>query len=344
MINFASDNVTGASPEVLQALVEANAAPARMPYGNDAHTKIVEEQLGELFETDVRAFLVATGTAANALALASLASPWGAIYCHEEAHIHTSECGAPEFFTGGAKLVPLSGAQGKLSVEVLQESIDRKDDVHRVKPEVLSLTQATEAGTIYRPDELAALTKVAAEAGLKVHMDGARFANAVAALGCSPAEITWKAGVDVLSFGGTKNGCLGAEAIVFFRPDLAQNAARQRKRSGHLFSKMRLLSAQFEGYLAQGAWLKRASHANAMAQRLAQGLAAIPEVELLFPVEVNQLFPRFPAGVAQRLNEQGFLFYPEVMGGASRLVTAWSTTEEEVERFLAAVRAAVAAA
>lgn len=344
MINFASDNVTGASPEVLQALVEANAAPARMPYGNDAHTKIVEEQLGELFETDVRAFLVATGTAANALALASLASPWGAIYCHEEAHIHTSECGAPEFFTGGAKLVPLSGAQGKLSVEVLQESIDRKDDVHRVKPEVLSLTQATEAGTIYRPDELAALTKVAAEAGLKVHMDGARFANAVAALGCSPAEITWKAGVDVLSFGGTKNGCLGAEAIVFFRPDLAQNAARQRKRGGHLFSKMRLLSAQFEGYLAQGAWLKRASHANAMAQRLAQGLAAIPEVELLFPVEVNQLFPRFPAGVAQRLNEQGFLFYPEVMGGASRLVTAWSTTEEEVERFLAAVRAAVAAA
>jgi len=344
MINFASDNVTGASPEVLQAIIQANAAAPRMPYGNDAHTDLIEERLSELFETEVKAYLVATGTASNALALASLAPPWGAIYCHEQAHIQRSECGAPEFYTGGAKLVPLPGAQGKLWPEALHEAIDRRDDVHRVQPAALSVTQSTETGTLYRPDEVAALAQVAAEADLKVHMDGARFANAVAALGCSPAEISWKSGVDVLSFGGTKNGCLSAEAVIFFRPELARNAARQRKRGGHLLSKMRLLSAQFEGYLAEDAWLQRAAHANRMAGRLLKGLQDIPGVELVYPVEANQLFPRFPSGVAQKLNQAGFLFYANMLEGASRLVTAWSTTEEEVDHFIAAVREAVAEA
>ena len=295
MINFASDNVTGASPEVLQALVEANAAPARMPYGNDAHTKIVEEQLGELFETDVRAFLVATGTAANALALASLASPWGAIYCHEEAH-STPRVRAPEFFTGGAKLVPLSGAL--MLVEVPQEAIDRKDDVHRVslkcfpsrrrRKQVLSI-----ARIIGRTD------KVAAEAGLKVHMDGAVSPTPLW-LGCSPAEITWKAGVDVLSW--HEEWLPGRGGHRLFRPDPAQNAARQRKRGGHPFSKMRLLSAQFEGYLAQGAWLKRASHANAICsgwRRLAASRGrAFPGQSISSSLDF--------AGVAQRLNVAAF--------------------------------------
>ncbi|HLW28086.1 MAG TPA: beta-eliminating lyase-related protein [Kiloniellales bacterium] len=338
MINFASDNVTSASPEVLQAVIDANKTAPRMPYGNDPYTANIEAQLSELFETEVRALLVGTGTAANALALASLTPPWGAIYCHEQAHIQTSECAAPEFYTGGAKLVPLPGTNGKLAPEVLCKAIDRSDSVHHVQPSALSLTQATEAGTIYRPEEVAALARIAAEAGLKVHMDGARFANAVAAAGCSAAEMTWKAGVDVLSFGGTKNGCLGAEAIIYFKAELAENAARQRKRGGHLFSKMRLLTAQFEGYLAEGAWLRRAAHANAMAKRLAAGIGGVQGVELLFPVESNQLFPRFPAGVAHRLNEEGFLFYPEMIDGASRLVTAWSTTEEEVDQFVMAVR------
>src|SRR5690625_770681 len=339
MINFASDNVTGASPEVLQAVIDANSAPPRMPYGNDASTGEVEARLSEVFETEVKAFLVATGTAANVLALGSLAPPWGAIYCHEHAHIQPSECGAPEFFTGGAKLVPLSGADSKLTPDGLHAAIDRSGSVHHVEPAVLSLTQATEGGTVYSPQEVRALAEVASEAGLKVHMDGARFANAVAALGCSPAELTWKAGVDVLSFGGTKNGCLGAEAIVFFRPELAANAARQRKRGGHLLSKMRLLTAQFEGYLAEGAWLRRAAHANAMAQRLAAGLKEVDRVDLLFPVESNLLFPRFPKGVAQRLNEAGFLFYPENLHAASRLLTPWSTTGVYVDRVIWPVKA-----
>lgn len=338
MVNFASDNVTGACPEVLQAIIAANDAGPRMPYGNDQATQAIEARLGEIFETEVKAYLVATGTAANSLALAALAPAWGAVYCHEEAHIHTSECGAPEFFTGGAKLVPLPGAGGKLTPERLQAAIDTSGSVHHVQPAALSLTQATEAGTVYQRSELEALAEVARYAGIPVHMDGARFANALAALGCSPAEATWKAGVDVLSFGGTKNGCLAAEAVVFFRPEQARNAAFLRKRAGHLFSKMRLLTAQFEGYLQDDAWLRHATHANAMARRLAEGLAGLSGVELVFPVESNQLFPRFPAGVAERLNNQGFRFYPELLGGASRLVTAWCTTEQEVEAFLAAVQ------
>src|SRR5690625_1896629 len=342
MINFASDNVTGASPEVLQALLAANEAGPRMPYGGDAHTAVIEDRLSEIFETELAAFPVATGTAADALALASIAPPWGAIYCHEQAHIQVSECNAPEFFTGGAKLVPLPGVQGKLQPESLSAAMQRNASVHDAQPAALSLTQATEAGTLYRADEVAALAEVASAAGLRIHMDGARFANAVVSLGCTPAEITWKAGIDVLSLGGTKNGCLAAEVILYFDRELAQNAGRLRKRGGHLFSKMRLLSAQFEGYLAEDSWLKRAAHANAMAQRLEAGLRALPEVELLFPVESNLLFPRFPAGIAQRLNEEGFLFYPDELEGASRLVTAWSSTEEEVDRFITAVQTALA--
>ncbi|WP_322099681.1 threonine aldolase family protein [Aquibaculum arenosum] len=340
MVNFASDNVTGACPEVLQAVIDANESGPRMPYGNDAATQAIEARLGDVFDTEVKVLLVATGTAANSLALAALTPPWGAVYCHEEAHIQNSECGAPELFSGGAKLMPLAGPQGKLEAATLEAAIDRSGSVHHSQPAALSLTQSTEAGTLYRPAEISALTQVARGAGLHVHMDGARFANAVAALQCHPADITWKAGVDALSFGGTKNGCLAAEAVVFFRPELAENAAFLRKRTGHLFSKMRLLTAQFEGYLTDDAWLRHARHANAMATRLAEGLEKVPGIALHYPVESNQVFARFPRAVTQKLQAQGFQFYAEMHEGASRLVTAWSTRDEEVDAFLDATRAA----
>lgn len=340
MVNFASDNVTGACPEVLQAVIDANESGPRMPYGNDAAAQAIEARLGDVFDTEVKVFLVATGTAANSLALAALTPPWGAVYCHEEAHIQNSECGAPELFSGGAKLMPLAGPQGKLEAATLEAAIDRSGSVHHSQPAALSLTQSTEAGTLYRPAEISALTQVARGAGLHVHMDGARFANAVATLECHPADVTWKAGVDVLSFGGTKSGCLAAEAVVFFRPELAANAAFLRKRTGHLFSKMRLLTAQFEGYLTDDAWLRHARHANAMAARLAEELEKVPGVALHYPVESNQVFARFPRAVTQQLQAQGFQFYAEMQEGASRLVTAWSTCDEEVEAFLDATRAA----
>jgi len=267
-MNFRSDNVTGVAPEILAALAAANAGSAAA-YGEDAVTKRLAQRFAALFEHAVEVFPVATGTAANALALATLVPSWGVIYCHEAAHIQVDECGAPEFFAGGAKLLPLAGDDAKLRPEVVERAIGGQGVVHHAQPAAISISEATEAGTLYRPEEIAALGALARRHGLALHMDGARFANAVAALGCSPAELSWRAGVDALSFGATKNGALAAEAVIFFDPAKVKGFAYRRKRGGHLLSKMRFLSAQLEAYLADDLWLANARHANAMAARLA---------------------------------------------------------------------------
>jgi threonine aldolase len=346
-MNFRSDNVTGAHPRILEAL--ARGAEGRVSsYGADPVTARVVERLGEVFERPVSAFPVATGSAANSLALACAVPPWGAIYAHEEAHIETDECGAPEFFSGGAKIVKVPGDHGRIDPTTLGTMLERAPvgDVHSVQPRALSLTNGTEAGTTYSPDQIAELAAIAHRHGLFVHMDGARFANAVAALGCSPAEATWKVGVDALSFGATKNGCLAAEAVVFFQPDAQRDTefAFRRKRAGHLFSKMRFLSVQLEAYLQDGLWLEMAGHANAQARRLADGLTALPGVRLAHPVEINELFIHLPPPIKSALEAAG-------VGMAAwdeatvRMVTAFNTEPAEVEHVLAiATKAAAEAA
>lgn len=331
MHDFRSDNVAGAAPEVMTALASASIGSAS-PYGEDALTKRVTERLSAIFETPVAVFPVATGTAANALALSALVPPFGAVYCHDDAHIMIDECGAPEFFTGGAKLITLAGANGKLTPDSVSRAVARAGVgvVHRVQPAALSLTQATEAGTVYTPAEVAALVEVAHSNGMAVHMDGARFANAVARLGCAPADVTWRAGVDVLALGGTKGGCLAAEAVVFFNPAMAEDFGYARKRAGHLVSKTRFLSAQLDAWLADDLWLRLAHHANAMAARLAAGL---PEGALAYPVEANEIFARLPETAIQALEAAGFLFY-RWDGGLVRLVTAFDTPAAAVDAFL----------
>ncbi len=349
MTNFCSDNTAGASPQILEALARA-AAGKVMPYGNDDLTRRVEARLQEVFETDCAVFPVATGTAANVLGLSVMTPPYGAVYCHRDAHVNVDECGAPEFFTGGAKLVTLDGAHGKLTPEILAGAIGGVGDVHHVQPAAISLTQASEAGTLYTPKEVAAVGDLARQHGLGLQMDGARFANALVALGCRPAEITWQAGVDALAFGATKNGALAAEAVVLFKPELARTFAYRRKRGGHLFSKMRFLSAQLEAYLADDLWLANARHANAQAAHLAEGLAGLPGARLLHPVEANEIFVVLPAPVIEGLFAAGFQFYrwgPEAESKAEsavRLVTAFDTASEDVEAFLAAARRLAGAA
>ncbi len=337
--NFRSDNVTGVAPAIMAALGEANRGPA-MPYGGDPWTERVTAKAAQLFEHEVTVFPVATGTAANSLALASIVPPFGAIYCHEAAHIATDECGAPEFYSGGAKVVGLEGAHGKIAADDLAAAlaVGGAGVVHHVQPAALSLSQLTEAGTLYRPEELRALTALARRHGLKVHMDGARFANAVARLDCAPAELTWRAGIDVLSLGATKNGALAAEAVLFFDASLAREFAFRRKRAGHLFSKMRFLSAQLEAYLTDGLWLANARHANRMADHLAEGLALLPGCKLLHPVEGNEIFAKFPPCLAEALVGDGFLVEPWDASGTARMVTAFDTEVRDVDELLAAIR------
>ena len=338
-MTFHSDNVTGVAPEILDALQRANHGTAPS-YGADDWTKAVEARLAAIFETDLAALPVATGTAANVLGLSLLTPPYGAIYCHAEAHINVDECGAPELFTGGAKLVPLPGEGAKIAAADLERAITGAGDVHHVQPAAVSLSQATEAGTLYDRDELAAIAAVARRHGLHLHMDGARFANALVALGCSPAEASWKAGVEVLSFGATKNGALAAEAIVLFRPDLREELAFRRKRGGHLFSKMRFLSAQLDAYLADDLWLRNARHANAMAARLAAGLSDIPGVALSHPVQANEIFARMPEAMIQGLWAEGLQVHrwgPDDRCEI-RLVTAFNTEAGAVDAFIAAAR------
>ncbi len=346
-MHFASDNWAGAHPEIMAALARANEGHAPS-YGGDALTKRVEEKFAEIFAHEVAVFFVATGGAANALALSQLSPPWGMILCHEESHIQMDECGAPEFFTGGTKLLPIEGFAGKLTPAAVKSALAGFPErpPHGMPASALSLTQATECGTVYSVDEVKALCAAAKASGLKVHMDGARFANALAALGCAPADISWKAGVDVLSFGATKNGCLIAEAVVFFDPAAARDFMFRRKRAAQLFSKMRFIAAQFDAYFESGLWLDMAAHANAMARALSEGLAGIPGVKVWYPTEANEVFVSFPPGAAETLRAGGATFYPWVTPGdpangrMQRLICSWATMEAEVEAFLAAVRRA----
>jgi threonine aldolase len=340
---FASDNGSGATPEVMEALSRANDGYTR-GYGADDLTQAVTGTLRRIFEApDAVVHLVATGTAANALALASFVRPWQAIFCHTHAHIAEDECGAPEFFTDGSKLVLVPGPDGRIDPDALRDAIRQTGgSVHGVQPGALSLTNVTEAGTTYTPDQIAALTAIAAQAGLRSHLDGARFANAIAATGATPAEMTWKAGIHAVSFGGTKNGCLGVEAVVLFDPAPDWEFQLRRKRAGHLFSKNRYLAAQMNGYLANGGWLSRATHANAMAARLADGLRHAPGVTLRHPVQANMMFPEWDPALDARLRAAGAAFYayPAAAGRAgARLVTSWSTTPADVDQFLGALQA-----
>jgi threonine aldolase len=347
-MNFASDNVMGASAPVLEAIVRANSG-ALPAYGADEITKRVERRFAEVFEREVAVFLVATGTAANALALSSVTPPWGLCLSHEEAHVIEDEFGAPEFYAGGAKLAGLPGVGAKLAARTVSDYLERLKQGRRfMPPHALSIAQATECGLIYRPDEVAGLAEVCRRHGLKLHMDGARFANALVAAGCSPAELTWKPGVDILSFGGTKNGCLAAEAVVVFDPGLGDTLGYRVKRGGHVLSKARLLAAQLERYLADEHWLDNARHANRMAARLGEGLSRVAGVRLAWPVEANEVFPIMPRELDRTLKAAGALYHTwsdhslpagESVGANEvlvRLVTSFATETAAVDSLLAA--------
>ncbi len=338
--SFASDNIAGASPEIIAAVAACNAGQAS-PYGNDDLTRSVDRRLAEVFEHAVDVFLVSTGSAANALALAAVTPPWGSILSHADAHINRDECGAPEFYTAGAKLVQLPGAAAKIDLTALAASATRfVGDVHSVQPSSVSISQATEVGSVYSQDEIGAISEVCRSAKIPLHMDGARFANALVTLGCSPAEMTWKAGVDLVSFGATKNGTFGVDAVVSFRKDIASALAFRRKRAGQLNSKMRFMSAQMDAYLRDGLWLRNAAHANAMAKALATGLASIPGVEIQQPPEANILFCRLPMPLIRGLLDMGFGFYHDRWEpGIVRLVTSFSTTAEGVADLVRAASA-----
>lgn len=344
-MNLASDNAAGCSPEMLDALARVNAGRAAA-YGADPTTLGLTRTLSAVFEREVAVFPVISGTAANALALASLTPPWGAVLCHADAHVEWDECGAPEVFNPGAKLAPVAGAHGKITPEGVLARLAgfRRGDQHHVQPAAISITQSTEWGTVYSRAEVAALGALAREEGLGLHMDGARFANALVATGASPADLTWRAGVDVLSFGATKNGALAAEALIVFDPARADSLPFRRKRTGHLISKMRFVSAQLDAYVTNDLWRRNAAHANAMAGRLAAGLTALPGVEPMAPVEANALFARLPAGLAQGLYARGHVFYPwgPPADAVYRFVTAFDTDPAEIDGFVADAAAILA--
>jgi len=338
--SFASDNVSTACTEVMEAIISSNSGIADS-YGEDRHSLKLEKKLSAIFETEVCVFPVVTGTAANALALSALTPPFGKIYCHEMSHINTDECAAPEFFTGGAKLIPVSGENGKIQADHLSSVIRGRGNVHAAQPATISFTQSCEVGMVYQLDEIAAISEVAKERNMHVHMDGARFANALVALEVSPAEMTWKSGVDVLSFGGTKNGCLAAEAVVFFKPELVQSFPYLHKRSGQLLSKMRFLSAQLEAYVSNDVWLRNARAANKMANRLSLGLASVSGVELAYPTQANEIFVHLPHPLIEHLTNVGFHINEEELDGTAppRFVTAWNTECSEVDYLLEEITA-----
>ena len=345
MVNLASDNTAGAAPEVMAALTEAATAPA-MPYGDDPYTERLRALACEVFERRVVIHPVATGTAANALSLATVSPPYGVVFCHEGAHIEEDECAAPEFYIGGGKLSLLTGERAKFSAADLRAKLaidSPAPPVHHAQPAAVSVTQASEVGAVYAIEALTAISEVCRGHGLALHMDGARLANAIAALGVSPAEATWKAGVDVLSLGATKNGVFAAEAVVFFNPDQAADFEFRRKRGGHLFSKMRFLSAQLVPYLEGGRWLDFAGNANRRAADLADGLREIPDVSLWFAVETNIVFATMPERLVAALNDAGCIFYTWGANGgtvSARLVTSFNTTAADVAHFLTVARAA----
>ena len=337
MTIFSSDNVTGACPEVMDAIVAANDGIVES-YGNDKWSLNLQKKLSEIFETDVVVFPVVSGTAANALALSVLSPAFGKIFCNELSHINTDECGAPEFFSGGAKLVTMTSDDGKINAKDLSQNIRGTGIVHLSQPAAVSITQACETGTIYQLEEIKSIAETAHEHGLKVHMDGARFANAVVSLDVSPAEMTWKSGIDVLSFGGTKNGCLTAEAVVFFKPELVGNFPYLHKRSGQLLSKMRFISAQLEAYVSNDVWLRNARNANAMAKLLSEGLASFPDIKLAYPTQSNEVFVHLPISIIDHLNTKGYNISEDELDGKSvRFVTAWNTVSDDIDKLISTI-------
>ncbi len=347
-MNFASDNVVGASKPVLEALLAANDG-SQIAYGSDAFSARGEAMLAEVFEHQVTAFLVGTGTGANALALSAVTPPWGAVFCHAESHVLDDECGAPEMFTAGAKLVGIPGVGGKMAPADLVATLERfpRGLVKAVQPSALSISQVTEAGTLYTLEEIATLSGIARDLGIRVHLDGARFANAMVALGCSAADMTWRAGVDVVTFGATKNGCLACEAVVFFDKAIAADFQFRRKRGGHTLSKGRLLGAQLVGYLENDHWIANARHANLMASVLAGGLAGVPGVRMAWPTQANEVFAVMPPAVDDAVRAAGFrgapwssLSLPEgfEVGGDRfvRFVTSWATRADDIAALIGA--------
>ena len=337
-VDFRSDNCGRAAPEMIEALAAANSGTA-LGYGADALTARMQARFSELFETPVRVYAVATGTAANAVALAASATPFGAVYCSAQAHVNTSECNATSFFGGGTKLVAVAGAHGKVSPDALtaELAVAGKGLFHRSQPAAVNIVQATDLGAVYSVDEVTAIGAVAHAHGLKVHVDGARFANAVSTLGCTPAQATWKAGVDILSFGVTKNGGLLGDAIVVFTPDVARDIGLHLRRAGLVWSKMRFASAQILAYVENDLWLRLAGQANAAAAAIAAGIEGIDGVTLRAPVQANELFVEMAPAAVDGLEADGILFQRR-SAGLARFVCRWDTDGDEVARLIAAVR------
>lgn len=343
---FASDNWSGAHPAIGEALMREQSGYANA-YGTSALDRKIEAKFNDVFEREVAVFFVGTGTAANSLALSSVGRPGGVVFCHSEAHIANDEGGAPEYFTGGGRLATVAGDSGRMHPEALKRMIERypADFIHHGQPMAVSLTQSTEVGTVYSLDEIDAITAVAKANGLPVHMDGARFANALAALDVTPAEMSWKRGIDILSFGGTKNGCWCAEAIVFMNPQQARDMPFIRKRAAHLFSKTRFISAQFDAYLEDGRWLDLARHANAMAERMRQAVRAARTARLAWETDTNEVFIILPEEAANAVRKAGAAFHnwqtpldqPELIGEGEaliRCVASFSTEAQEIDRFV----------
>lgn len=334
---FASDNYSGICPEARDALDEANHGHTPS-YGDDDWTQGAADALREVFETDCDVFFVFNGTAANSLALAACCQSYHSIICHDLAHVETDECGAPEFFSNGTKVLTIPGELGKLTPESIERVVLKRSDIHFPKPRAVSLTNATEVGTVYSPDEVAAIGSSAKRHGLKVHMDGARFANSVASLGVSPKEITWQAGVDVLCFGGTKNGMAVGEAVIFFNRGMAHEFEYRCKQAGQLASKMRFLSAPWLHMLRDGAWLRHATQANRMAELLESRLRGMQGVSLVFPRQANAVFVGLPAETIAGLRAGGWSFYTFIGAGGCRFMCSWDTRPEDVEALAAAIR------
>lgn len=326
---FASDNYAGVCPEAWKTMEEANAGhvPA---YGDDPWTARATNLIRDLFEIDCDVYFTFNGTAANALALAAMCRSYHSIICHELAHVETDECGGPEFFSNGTKLLLVPGDNGQVDCDAVVETVNRRSDIHYPKPNVLTITQATEMGTVYTVDQLDRIAETVRKTHLKLHMDGARFANAVASQGVSPKEATWKVGVDVLCFGGTKNGLAVGEAVVFFNHDLAKEFDYRCKQAGQLASKMRYLSAGWVGLIESGAWLRNAEHANRAARLLESELRKIDGLSLMCPVNANSVFVQLPPDVAQGLRSKGWRFYTFIGSGGARFMCSWDTSDEDV--------------
>ena len=341
---FASDNYAGIYPAAFNSFQQANQSGHELAYGDDIWTQKACDALRDLFQTDCEVFFVFNGTAANSLALSALCQSYHSVICHELAHIETDECGGPEFFSNGSKLLVGKGENGKLTPDIIEAIVTKRSDLHFPKPKVVSLTQSTEVGTVYSVEEIRAIAAIAKRRHMTVHMDGARFANAVASLNVHPSEITWRAGVDVLCFGGTKNGLPVGEAVVFFDNHLAEDFAYRVKQAGQLASKMRYLSAPWLGLLENNVWLSNAQHANAMAELLYQQIKDLPRVRIMFPRQANAVFAELPLPIIKGLHAKGWRFHQFIGAGGCRFMCAWDTEAATVERFAADMKSLCEAA